>query len=408
MTLRFTSVLAMVAVSGSALAVDEAETVTIRDFALTPMGHLTSRDNRLLIHPKAMIGAGYNSNIEASSSAEVADTYGEAVAGVEARYRIGDSQQVALDVEGETRVYRDETDNDLVGGRARGRYEIEDSGGMAYQALGGYARYDDPLIESGEQITRGVGSLGALAEWRGLRTRLALRGDWQNENFFEGAAGFGEDERDSDTLRASLTAGQSPAEEAEVFARLVGDTQVYAEDGGRFQDSTGLAGLIGWRGLVATRISLLVEAGVERRTYAGSFANDPSYDDELTAPIGSAVLRWAWEAGSHIGARAYRSIISSITANAATLSGLEGDVRYRVRGKAALIAGGRVFLIEESGAASGQASEKRGTGQVWAGAEYFMRDGVGLRLVGRYEVSDSRTANDYERLSALLSLGFAY
>ena len=408
MTLRLTSMLAILAVGAPAHAVDETDTVTIRDFTLTPMGHLTYRDNRLLIHPKAMIGAGYNSNIEASSSDQVSDAYGEAVAGIEARYLIGDSQQVTLDVEGEGRGYHEQSERDLVGGRARGRYEIEDSHGMSYRALGGYARYDDPLVESGEQITRGTGSLGALAEWRGLRTRISVSGDWQNENFFESGSRFGEDERDNDILRVSLAAGQSPAEGAELFVRVVGDSQDFVEGESRYQDSTGIAGLVGWRGLVATRITLLAEAGIERRTYAGAFANDPAYDDEVTTPIGSAVLRWTWEAGSHIGARAYRSVISSISANAATLTGLDGDVRYRLREKAALIAGGKVYLIEQSGAASGELSEERGTGQVWAGAEYFIRDGVGVRLVGRYEASESRTANDYERLSALVSLGFAY
>ena len=408
MRLRLRPVFAFIAITGSAIGVEVTDTVTIRDFTLVPLGNLAYRHNRLVMHPKAMIGAGYNSNVYATPDDEIADTYGEAIAGIEASYQIGVSQRVDVDVEGEGRAYLEETSRDLVGGRARARYELEDSQGMTYQASAGYARYDDPLIESGQQITRGAGSMGAMAGWQGSRNRLSLRGEWQNENFFEAGPGFGEDERDSDTVRTALVYGHGTGEEGEIFAKIMADTHRYAEYSDQFQDSTGVAGLVGWQLTVATRIAMHVEAGVEHRAYDEISSDDPAYADDITAVIGAASLRWNWEAGSYVDVRAYRSITSSVSSNAAFLTGVDGDLRYRLREKTALVSGGKVYLLEQSGAATGQVVEKRGTGQARAGVEYLVRDGVGFRLVGTYEISKSRTENDYDRVSVLLSFGFAY
>lgn len=410
MFVRLSPVLGLIALAGTVAAADGSEdTVTIRDFTIVPMGNLSFHQDRVVVHPKAMVGAGYNSNVYAAPDNETADTYGEVVAGVETRYLIGDSQKLMLDLEGEGRGYHDETSRNLIGGRARGRYDIEDSQGMKYQVLGAYARYDDPLIETGQQIDRGASNLGGVAEWQGARNRLALRGEWQNENFFEAGTGFGEDERDSDTVRGTLTYGYGYAEDAEVFARLVVDALTYAEHGARFQDSTGTAGLLGWRGVIATRISAIVEGGIQHRSYDDDFNRDPAFDDEtVLRPIGSASMRWNWEQGSHIGVRASSTVDKSISSNAAYVTSGEVDVRYRLLEKAALIGSGQVSLLEQSGAAAGREIEKRGTIQVRAGGEYFLRDGLGLRLVGTYEDSMSKTANDYDRLGALLSLGFAY
>ena len=138
--------------ASQAVAVEgvERETVTVDGTDVRPVGGGLDTGGSHVIHPKAMLGLGYDSNVFAVENGEEDDVYGRAIAGVVGRWELGVSHLIEYDVELEGQVYADVDDSDMLGGRGDIEWAYEGLANVVNTSLS-YNRFDDPLIETGEQ-----------------------------------------------------------------------------------------------------------------------------------------------------------------------------------------------------------------------------------------------------------------
>ena len=64
---RPVALLVAIACASSAIAAEDANPVYVKGIEVVPRANLTADDGTLRLHPKAMLGTGYNSNIFAES-----------------------------------------------------------------------------------------------------------------------------------------------------------------------------------------------------------------------------------------------------------------------------------------------------------------------------------------------------
>jgi len=402
-------VAALLAIAATVTALDAPPQVTVRDFALDPMGNLAFHDDRVVLHPKLLLGAGADSNVYATKTDRIQDCYFEALAGLEARYDIGDSQRLTGNLEIESKRWVKEEDRDMIGGRGRLDWLHNDGAGLETRATAGYARIDDPLVESGVRIERGVGDGGIGVDWEGRTLRLAGGLAFVGEKYFDDGINWTAEERRNQRLTADATAGWRYASDAETYARIVGDAWRYPDETSRFRNSNGVQALAGWRAAPSTRTKVLAELGVEYRAYSGYYLDDSNYgDDHTLTPAADLSAAYLWEEGSSATLHGYSHMVGSTTSNGSLLYGAAADLRYRLRTKAFLLAQVQTYHLTDSGSAVGVPVEERATNAGHLGAEYLLREGVAVRLIGGYEQSWAQLGEDYERWSGSLVTAVAF
>ena len=60
----------------------EPQPVPVKDFNVRPMANFAYADNRLVLHPKALVGVGYDSNVYAETTNEHSGTFVRGLVGV--------------------------------------------------------------------------------------------------------------------------------------------------------------------------------------------------------------------------------------------------------------------------------------------------------------------------------------
>ena len=93
---------------------------TLQDYRLQvrPGGNLAYLDDRLVVHPNGLIGAGADSNVRAESTDRDRDLFGVAIVGVDARFQITARDRLRLDSELVAQRYLREGDARVLGGGA--------------------------------------------------------------------------------------------------------------------------------------------------------------------------------------------------------------------------------------------------------------------------------------------------
>lgn len=389
--------------------VDDAPgTVTVGGFRLRPMGNLRFHEGRTELHPKAMAGIGYDSNVFAVERDETEDEFAELIAGAEGRYLGFERALITWDVELVGRTYDDVGSRDLLGGHAAARWERDATPEVDWSAEARYERVDDPLIDTGAQVERSRLDVDGAWTRTGLANRLELAAGYTMIEHHEGGRTFGAEERDSNEGRLWLTYGRRRAEHSELLAEATLAARAYEEED-PYQDFVAASFEAGWRGIVGTRVRIHALAGVAARVHDDDFAGDPAFDDEtVVAPIGSLLVRWPYEAGSHLEFHGEHRLDDATSANAALVASGAARLRHRLRDRFALLAEAGLLHLRFSGSAAGAEDEERTTVRLGGGLEYFLRDGVGLRGTVTWDDSESETAQDYRRLIARLQLGIVY
>lgn len=404
-------VAALLAVAATVAAAEPQQPpkVHVGDFALDPMGNWTVDNGRVVLHPKAELGAGYDSNVYAAKEETKSDGYLTGLAGLEVRYAIGDSQKLTADAEAQGRRWFQESQQNMVLGRGRLTWEHDNNAGLRSRATAGYSRVDDPDIQTGVRIQRGEADAAARTTWQGRLARVSGGLAYNDERYFSDGEDFDRSERQNHRLLGEASAGMRYAANAEAYVHLVGDTWRYPDGGNRFRDSNGAQVLGGWRIVPSSRTEVLAEAGVEVRHYSGYYLDDPAYDDKSTVtPAANFKAGWSWEEGSAVVLNGYSHMVGATTANGSLLLGGDASLHYRLRTKAALLARVAVKRLTDTGAAAGEEREVRTTENLDAGGEYLLREGVGMRLVAGYEHSTAVVGEDYNRWTLSFVTAIAY
>ena len=382
-----------------------------KGLGVLPMANFTYFDQRLAFHPKALVGVGSNSNVFAQETDPKSSAYYHGIIGLLTTYRFNAQNNLSVDGELEARRYTDSEVKDvtrLTGGQACLDYLYQEQNNNRLKLHGGFARFDDPEIQTGMQIKRQTADGDISAAINGMHARLVIGGTMLATDYLEDGIGFTKDSRDNTVSGGNLRLGYTMSHNGFIYALAKVERVTYKEDV-QFNNSSGYTFGAGLQQSLGERSSLLLEAGMMSRTYDKNFNDDPAYDDKkVVAPYGECNFVWPWETGSQVSLRGFSRLNESLTANTAWLTGGALDGRLRVADRTFLFAGVDYFLGKDDGAAAGAEVEKRTTTDATLGLDYQMNRGALVRLKGTYTDSKSETSNNFKRTLVGLDIAIAF
>jgi hypothetical protein len=407
--LVFASAVSAVSSASLSAAQHDSAPVMVKDISVRPMANLSSADHTLVVHPKMLLGVGHNSNIYATESNEEDDNYGRGMAGLTLDWRLNEHSDIGINGEIEG-VHYSKSENDeanMAGGLANAKYRWREQN-KEVNISGGWQRYDDPLIETGQQIVRenyqGLGSLDV----RGASNRAVITGQIDAVNYLESGTGFSEEERDNTQYSLLGRVGINSARDTYYYALAGIDRREYWTTS-RFNNSYGVTAGVGAQIRLGERATLTAEGGAQYRMYDENFAGTTEYDDEeFLAPYVNVQARWPWETGSHFGINMFSRTDESLTANASWVYGGGLDGRYRLLQHSALFASAIMYHLEDSGSAFGAEVVERDTFEISGGVEHDIMKGVVGRIKANYTDSDATGASSFTRLIGTFDIAVAF
>jgi len=403
------AMLVAIAWSTSAAMAEDTTPVRVKDLDVQPRANLTADDGTLTLHPKAMVGVGYNSNIFAESTNEKNDIYAQGLVGLQADWRLNAHNNVALNGELEGLRYSDSdySAGNMVGGLLTGDYRWHEANNDVRLHVG-YARFDDPLIQTGEQILRQNIDGLAVVTLQGATTKTVVDAGAVATDYLEDGSGFTSKSRDNTIYHATGRLGMTTARDTYYYALLSIDHIDYWENT-QYNDSNGYTLGLGAQVRLGERSTLSAEGGVTYRVYQNDFGGITSYDDKkVYAPYVSVTARWPWESGSQVGLNIFSRIDESLTANAAWVYGAQLDGRYRLLAHSGLFGSLGGYKSEDSGQGPGIAVEQRTTVEVTAGVDHEITKGLVGRLKVSYTDSNAEISNDFTRYIVAFDLAVAF
>lgn len=407
---RPVALLVAIACTTSAMAAENDNPVLVKDLQVEPRANLTADDGTLRLHPKAMLGVGYNSNIFAEAENEKDDIFVRGLAGLQADWRLNPHNSLALNGELEGLQYFDSDyeDGNLVGGLLTGDYRWREANNDVLVHVG-YARFDDPLIQTGEQILRQDIDGLAVVTLQGATLRTVIDGGATALDYLEDGSGFTEESRDNTVYHVTGRMGVTTARETFYYG-LVGIDYIDYWDNIQYNDSNGITAGVGAQVRLGERSTLTAEGGVTYRVYEDDFGGFDANDDKTVyAPYLSIAARWPWESGSQVGLNIFSRIDESLTANAAWVYGASLDGRYRLLAKSALFGSAGFYHSEDSGdGPSTFAVEERDTLEAAGGIEHAITKGLVGRLKVTWTDSDAEVSNDFTRYIVGFDLAVAF
>jgi hypothetical protein len=397
----------------------EQPPVLVGDYSIVPMGNLSTPNNAITVHPKALASVNYSSNIYSTEHDTKHDVYYSLNAGADIGWHLNKKDKLTVTGEFIDQYYSKYHDRDLIGGRGSASLTHNASDwGTTVGADG--SRTNDPNVNTGQQIKHDDGHIGASAHGDTEFQHISGNVDVNRTRYLEDASVFRKDDRNSTTYAGGLRVGKDVADDSELFARGAIDRHLYdsstttnPSDGVTTpaqNNSTGYQGYVGVKDKIGKRSGIMLEVGVVYRVYSDNFQSNPVYDDKrVIEPAGNLLARWSWEEGSWLNLRGYSRVDDSLTANAAWMYGAVLDGRYRLKEKAALFASGTFYELRSSGAPINTPVEVRDTYEFNGGVEYTLHRGLGLKLEDTYTLSTDNLPNsDFRRDIASLELAFVY
>jgi len=391
----------------------DAPPVQVKDLTIKPMANLSFRNGTITVDPKVLVGIGYDSNIFSvpSGGTKNSDGFYVGLVGLTLRDRLNDHNRVVVDGEFETDRYFDSSKNntgDLTGGHARADYFWTDNKADEIHAEGEYQKYRDPLVETGETILRQTANASLYGTWQGPKSRVVVGGSFLRTDYLQDSAFFIASARSNDYYEGDIRVGYAPAKESFYYVMATALATKY-DHNTEFNNSGGFIAALGVQKLLATRTSLLIEAGVEHKTYTNDFNADPEYNDKsVSAPYGNLFLNWKWEEGSNVGIRGFSTLQDSLTANSAWIYGGDLEARYRLAARASLFGSITAYHSKDDGHALGIDLEARTTEVIELGAEYVLRRGLVTRIKGDYTNSKSVDENTFHRFVGVWEIAAAF
>jgi hypothetical protein len=370
----------------------------------SPGANLTYLHDRLVWHPYAQLGGGWDGNPRQQPAGSATDGFADWALGTVADARPGVDSDLALCAALFQRRYRRTAGRDLSGGSLDARF-TEEGPQSTLNARLLVDRRDDPLIETGRSVERDRIAGDLLLVRQGAANRLDGELRLDHVDFLEGGDTFGRNERDrlQGEARIGLVHLLSPTAEVGVRGSLL--AQHYYNEGD-FRDSTGARGELTGRMRPQPHLSVTSSAGFEVERFAGPFRHDPDYDDDLVAgPVAGALVRWDVSAGCWIGLSASSRWIESSTSNAARLTGVEGMWDQRLGQRANLHA---YLGIAEREDASGGSDAAIHAQELSAGAAATLRVIPGLTTELRLRWRDYTPSDGpgYDELIASVLVAF--
>ncbi len=381
----------------------DPERVSVGVFSIVPMGNLVHAQGRGELHPKALLGVGWNSNVYGTQSNPTADAYLRELAGLEYRFRPVVDQLVVADVEVDRRDQLKEDRLDITGGVASLQW-LRQGPRLESDVRAGYGINDDPLLETGEPVRNDEAIATGSASWIGALSRTTLAFNAKRVDYTEDSRFFDKDQRDYWRYGPIIEFARRRAVDSDTFVRVRIDRIDYDVQE-RYADSIGAHGTIGWRNRFGARSRIELGAGVDHRRYEAAVGKDAQ---SITRPAVEATGRWSWEEGSELSASLFSNIQDAVAGGGAWMYGGDVEVRYRLLRRAfvrALVGYTRILGDDRI---PGGVAEDREVRYGEVGAGYHFRAGFAVRVLAGYATSDSTIGQDYERTRALSEVAFVF
>jgi hypothetical protein len=387
-------------------ALSSDELVPIHGFLVQPIGNFSLDDGQIVLHPKALTGIGYDSNVYATRSDPSADYYWHGMIGIFSRYSANRELSMSFDGEYERQLFRTDTDRDATIGHAV--FTLTGSGpGYGWGAEIGIIRLDDPLFDSGDRALHEVATIHLGLNQDDVIRHQDFSIEYQRQEYLQDTPFFNRHDIDSNSATAVIHEGILPLPDNEwYFGAFTGFNRY---DDRHYNSSLRATSFIGWEQEIGGRSRADISIGASWWKFEDNFSHDPSFDDrEVYSPYVDASVHWSWAERVDMHASVYSHLLESLTSNAYRAVGGEiGGQLGLLDGSMAFIAV-RVFEARGSGAAAGQEIEVRRNEEGTIGFDYVLHDGVVVRVEGDYIDSLSRTSNSYDRLSATIDMAVVY
>ena len=238
---------------------EETPTVNVGDFEIIPMGDLgnfSSWD----IHPKALVGTGYDSNIFGEENNTDSDLFLRGIAGITTRWNSQQTAEVTANAEYETKQFIDSKNDgaDFNGGTVEVLYENEGLLNTITAHLG-WIRADDPTISTGETLATSTLTASAGYRHEGLNDTYSLGGLALDTDYLEDGRNFDAEERDRTQFFVDGTYGRAINEGEYWYVRGQFESSTYATN--RTYSDSWAFGVTGGAPFLGDRANLIAEAG---------------------------------------------------------------------------------------------------------------------------------------------------
>jgi hypothetical protein len=382
---------------------EESQPVSVADFSITPMGNLGG-DSVWDVHPKILVGTGYDSNLYGDENNEDSDAYFRGIAGITTRWNYSETLTVTGNGEYETKQFLDSKNDgaDFNGGTFS--LDAQQVGLLSTTSVYvTWNRADDPAPSTGETTATSTLSTGVNYRFEGLLTTYSLSISVRDINYLEDSRTFDAEERDKTDYTLSGAYGRSINEGEYWYIRGQVEASEYATNRSN-QDSWTLGVTAGVTMLLGQRTSFVAEAGLKNRWYdeESSVGAD---DKSVLGPFAQLSVLYPWEEGSSVELIGRADVTDSSSVNAQVELGLDLNGRLRLRDRLSAFGGFGFTSLEDQG---GGSQERRTTFKATLGLEYELRDGVAGRVFGRSTNSSADVDDDFDRYEAIAEVGVVF
>lgn len=398
--------LGLTALLPAAEGLDRPE-VRVDGLRLTPMGNLGGVGERHALHPKGLLGLGYDSNVYATENNRTGDLWWRVVAGVEGRYSPSFIDLLVYDATINLRSWARTRDRDLIGGSLDFEWARE---GITLQSSTTlrWARLRDPLIQNGLQIERSEWAASYKISAEGATTIRELSLGLKADDYHDATDSFSRDSRDNLRIRLAGDLHLLRSETSRLSLGAALGLRRYRNDDD-FNDSTWLQTTLGWRGRLGLRSLLALSGGLQYRRYRDDFRGDQAYGDrDVLLPLVTLLLRWDAAEESELDLMAYSQGSDSLSANTAWITGLRLDGRMPLTRRLAGNLGLNAYQVRDSGSAAAMRTELRRTLAAHTTLTYALREGLSSRLHLAYADSKARVGQNFQRADIRLEFAAAF
>lgn len=369
--------------------------LTVLSAAEDGLANLTYLNDRLELHPRVAVGGRYDSNVEAAVDDPQDEIAATGTIGTGLKYAWSEVTTVTADVDAQLVVTNRPEQRYRNQGQANAAI-LRRTDGKFISAHAGFARTDDPDQETGERVMvdHWTGDVGG--DFTGLTNRISTRLSFERSDYLENSRSFQADDRDQNTVMASIGYGLRLDGGDEVTLRVVGDRLIY-DASTTNQDNTGVSTFLGWNRQVSEKINLSIEAGVEYRHYD---ASNTIPQNDLISPTWQVNGRTVTADESTWSLTLSGGLQDTASGSQALQSRFNLNYGHPLNAVWSMSLGVEGFNLQDVNAVGGQPKDQRWTARGLAGTKYSFRPGLSGNVDGGYEYSSSDLLGDYDRVFA--------
>ena len=357
------------------------------------LANLTYFNDRLELHPRVAAGGRYDSNVEAAVDHPKGELAATGTIGADLKYAWSEVTTVTADVDAQL----------VVTDRPEQRYRNQGQGnvailrrteGKSLSAHAAFGRTDDPEPETGERLMIDHWSGDVGGDFTGLTNRISTSLSFNRSDYLENARSFQADDRDQNTIMATIGYGLRLDSGDELTLRVVGDRLIY-DASTTNQDNTGVSTFLGWNRQVSEKINLSIEAGVEYRHYD---ASNSIPQNDLVSPTWQVNGRTVTADDSTWSLTLSGGLQDTVSGSQALQSLLNLNYGHPLNTAWSMSLGVEGFNLQDVSTVGGQPKDQRWTARGMAGTNYVFRPGLSGNINGGYEYSSSDLQGDYDRV----------